>query len=436
MKTTGRKDNLFSVLDQHGPFATGESVPGNSPFSADGRRFARQLAETHLATRYRMIREQIVKLLQISSFAEISRLHDNATRSKQIDQRAYELLANMFGISGDTQACSAAVNSYFQTADGVIRYLRNTVMAPYASFLEMTNNLYMVNNPVDLLLITFDDRYHQRIRFEAKRKLVLMKLAASIDQRERETAVEKKFFDFLQFLNTYVWSSHTKIGELEPAFLLSKHNPEDFSCRKVEVVTWPEGSGLQLEHGLKRTLIKRRWFDTQERKVPVYVTVRKKSPAAKVLKLLRKNEENPDIAVDDELGLMAVLDQLGDVRLFQQHLAECANQAGTSLTAEDVSDTLAGGNYHSNSIGSASKTPMLKFFARMGGMRVEFIVHTNASFLNYIYQRDVAHNEYEVRRLFDSGIAELLFPSAIYLLDMPAVKADLLRRYRQRIEDE
>ncbi len=436
MKSTPKKDNIFCILEQQGPFATGESVKRGSPFSADSRRIARQLSETNLTTRYRMTRAQVFKFLQISSFTEIDQLLSDEARRNEITLRAYELLANMFGISGDEQACTSAVNSYFQTADGVIRYLRNTVLAPYASFLEMTNNLYTVNNPIDLLLLTFDDRYHQKVRFEAKRKLVLMNLAAAIEQRERETAIEDKFSRFLQFLNAFVWSPEAKIGELEPAFLLSKHNPEDFSCCDVEVVPWPEGSGLQLEHGLKRTLIKRRWFDTPDRKVPVYVTVRKKSSAAKVLKLLRKNEENPDIAVDDELGLMAVLDQVGDVRLFQQHLAECANRAGTSLTAEDVSDTLAGRDYQSNSIGSATKTPMLKFFARMGGMRVEFIVHTNASFLNYIYQRDVAHNEYEVRRLFDSGVAELLFPNEIYLLDMLSIKEELLRRYRQRIEDE
>ncbi len=434
--TTPKKDNIFRILEQQGPFATGESVARSRPFSSASRCFAKQLDEAKLTTRYRMIREQIFKFLQISSFAEIDQLLSDEIRRKEVNHRAYGFLANMFGISGDEQACVTAVNSYFQTADGVIRYLRNTVMAPYASFLEMTNNLYTVNNPIELLLLIFDDRYHQKVRFEAKRKLVLMNLAAAIAQRERETAVEEKFTRFLDFLNENVWSHDVKIGELEPAFLLSRHNPEDFSCKEVEVIPWQGGSCLQLEHGLKRTLIKRRWFDAQGRKVPVYVTVRKKSSAAKVLKLLRKNEENPDIAVDDELGLMAVLDQSADVRLFQAHLSESAGRAGTFLTAEDVSDTLAGSEYRSNSIGSATKTPMLKFFARMGGMRVEFIVHTNSSFLNYTYQRGVAHDEYEVRRLFDSGVAELLFPKEIYLLDMPTIKNDLLRRYRQRIENE
>jgi hypothetical protein len=79
---------------------------------------------------------------------------------------------------------------------------------------------------------------------------------------------------------------------------------------------------------------------------------------------------------------------------------------------------------------------MLKFFARMGGMRVEFIVHTNKSYLDYIYKKDVSHDEYEVKRLFDSGVAELLFPREIYHLDMAAVKDNLIDWFRQRIEGQ
>ena len=60
---------------------------------------------------------------------------------------------------------------------------------------------------------------------------------------------------------------------------------------------------------------------------------------------------------------------------------------------------------------------MLKFFARLGGMRVEFIIHTNRSWVNYMYQRDVAHNEYEVKRIFDSGVADLLINQEIYFLN-------------------
>ena len=77
---------------------------------------------------------------------------------------------------------------------------------------------------------------------------------------------------------------------------------------------------------------------------------------------------------------------------------------------------------------------MLKFFARLGGMRVEFIVHTNESYLNYIYQRGVAHDEYEVKRIFDSGAASLLFPEDIYHLDMDLARSRQINWCRSQLE--
>ena len=345
----------------------------------------------------------------------------------------------MFGIAGSESECLIAIKNYSRTADGVIRYLKRAVLSPYSSYLDMDNKVDAIYDPVELLLIPFDDRYHKKARFEAKRKLVLMQLAASIEQRERETEIEKKFASFLDFLNNHVWSTDAKIGEQEPAFLLSRHSPEDFSCSEVSVQAWDrahEEMDQPLEYGLKKTLIKRLWFHSDNRKIPIYVIVRKKEPVAKVLKLLRKGEENPDIAVADELGLMGVLDKITDVKIFQKHLIESAFRAGSFLMQEDVSDTLENGLLYKGNIGSSANTPMLKFFARMGGMRVEFIIHTNKSFLNYIYQRGVAHREYEVNRLFVSGVADLLFPQDIYLLDLASIKDELLYRFRKKIETE
>ena len=166
------------------------------------------------------------------------------------------------------------------------------------------------------------------------------------------------------------------------------------------------------------------------------MTIRKKSPEAKVLKLLRKNEKNPAVAVDDELGLMAVLNSINDVKLFQKHLTKSALKIDSFMTLEDISDTLTGKHYYSSSsVGSSSKTQMLKFFARLGGIRVEFILHTNKSYLNYIYQRDVAHDEYEVKRIFDTGVAALLFPPDIYRLDHNLIREQQLLRFRKQIED-
>jgi hypothetical protein len=71
----------------------------------------------------------------------------------------------------------------------------------------------------------------------------------------------------------------------------------------------------------------------------------------------------------------------------------------------------------------------------LGGMRVEFIIHTNRSWLNYMYKKDVAHDEYEVKRIFDSGVMELLFPKVIFKLDHEMIRNDMIRRFRRSIEE-
>jgi hypothetical protein len=71
----------------------------------------------------------------------------------------------------------------------------------------------------------------------------------------------------------------------------------------------------------------------------------------------------------------------------------------------------------------------------MGGMRVEFIMHSNKTYLNYIYKRDISHDEYEIKRIFDSGVAEMLFPQDIYDLDMADIKERQLKKCRRQIEE-
>jgi hypothetical protein len=429
--------SIFIAMKQDGPFSVQDALSFVHPFSRQTRTWAKGFCHDRLTvTRYRAVRGQVFDLLQIESFDEIPALIHNPKMRAQRTRRAYELLGNLFGISGELSEVRSRIHEYAATADAVIAYLKDKVLEAYSSHIEISNEIETTQNPIDLLLIVFDDRYHKKIRFEAKRKLVLMGLAGSIDQRERETDIENKFSAFLNFLNQHVWSPNLKIGELEMAYLFSRHDPRDFSCTHVDVLDERSAKSIRTFSGREKlTLIKRRSFCDRGKEIPVYVTVRKKDSAAKVLKLLRKNEKNPAVAVDDELGLMAVLDNVNHVNRFMRHLTRAAVKANSFMILEDISDTLTGcGDYHSPSIGSSSKTQMLKFFARLGGMRVEFIIHTNQSYLNYRYQRDISHDEYEVRRLFDSGVTDFLFPPDIYSLDMAQTRQSQLISFRKTIE--
>ncbi len=429
--------SIFTAMKQNGPFAVTDDFTLGQPFSKQTRDWAAQFGDDRLlATKYRVVRAQIFDFLDIENFAQIKGLLANSDARVQRSERACMLLGNQFGIIGSTSEIRGKIKEYAQTADAVIDLLRGKLLAPYASHLETSNEIETTHDPVELLLRVFDERFHVKARFEAKRKLVLMNLAGSIDQRERETDIENKFYAFLEFLNQHVWSPRLKIGHLEKVYLLSRHDLDNYRCLNVSVIAENDRASLkELGKDERLTLLKRRVFQEGGRDYPVYVSVRKKDSAAKVLKLLRKNEKNPAVAVDDELGLMAVLDSISDVKRFVRHMTRSAIKSGSLMTLEDISDTLTGGRYHSSNVGSSSKTQMLKFFARMGGMRVELIIHTNQSYLNYRFQQDIAHDEYEVKRIFDSGVAEFLFPSDIYNLDMQQIRQTMLDRFRRNIED-
>jgi len=430
------QQSVFAATLQDGPFAVEDDPPLSHPFSREAKEWVARIRDNQLLkTKYRSVRNQIFDLLGVNTFDEILILiHDQGLRERAAD-RAYLLLGNMFGIGSSRQEVIRHLQDYARTADDVIRSLQAKVLAPYSAHIETTNEIVTAWDPVELLLMLFDERYHKKARFESKRKLMLMGLAGSIDHRERETNIAAKFLDFLRFLNAYVWSPDYKIGDLDIRYLYSLHNPDDFSCASVRVLSEGEARTVTPGTGEKLTLVKRRRFRVNGTDIPIYVTIRKKEPAAKVLKLLRKNEKNPASAVDDELGLMAVLNSVNDVKRFVRHLTQSAARAESFMTLEDISDTLTGGEYTSKATGSSGKTSMLKFFARTGGMRIEFILHTNKSYLNYIYQRDVAHDEYEVKRIFDTGVVEFLFPSDIYHLDLGKIRDHQLALFRRRIEE-
>ncbi|WP_413701469.1 hypothetical protein ACLKMH_07510 [Psychromonas sp. KJ10-10] len=428
-------NSVFTSLLQNGPFTVTKEIKHNGHFSAQTRQWVKCLQQDpNNRTKYRALRGQLFEFLAVNNIEEIDELMVNSALRQQRSERAFHLLGNMFGLEGNLNEIKDRVDEYARTADEVIHSIKGKILAPFASYIESTNEIEVINNPVELLIIMFNGKYHQKARFEARRKIILMTLAGSIDQRERETEIKNKFSEFLSFLNGYVWSPNLTIGEYAPVFLHSKHNLDDYYCNEVNVVPPHKIKSIEPAPGEKLTLIKRRSFTVGKKKIPIYVSIRKKPQAAKVLKLLRKNEKNPGIAVDDELGLMGVLDSFSDIKTFQQHLTHSASKANSLMVLEDISDTLIDDSqYGGTATGSSDKTSMMKFFARLGGMRVEFIIHTNKTWLNYMFQHDVAHNEYEVKRMFDSGVIELLFPNDIFHLEHDKARDEMIKFFRKQV---
>ena len=195
------EDSVFTSLQQHGPLAVEDSVDVTKPFSSHTRKWVKNLCRERInSTKYRALRSQIFEFLGDHQLFPALR---TARTPGQADTPQSTCLPparqhvwpkrNPREKSKPGSVNMPAPPMRWSTLSR-LRYSK-----PYASFVATTNEIEVANDPVTLLLIMFNDRYHKKARFEARRKLVLMNLAGSIDQRERETGIEEKFSNFPAF---------------------------------------------------------------------------------------------------------------------------------------------------------------------------------------------------------------------------------------------
>jgi len=155
--------------------------------------------------------------------------------------------------------------------------------------------------------------------------------------------------------------------------------------------------------------------------------------------MLRKGLEDPTIAVDDDTGLLVVVDNSRDARELIRHLTEQGYKSDYPIIIEDVSYTLEGGEYN-NKNGGSHKIRMLKFFIRLANeMRVECIIHTTETYAEQLYMREVSHEEYELNRLFgpEVNVPRLLFPEKYFpRFDMERAREEKRKQLREKIEGQ
>lgn len=424
------KHKNFTTLLEKGPFRT-DSLPATKEgYWGSAKKWIKEL-DPEARTKFTAFRDQIFQLLSVRSFSETQDLIKDDKRREEVSKRAYELIGKMYEIDGSEKEIVSTINGYAKNADSTINYLKNNNCAPsdLASKLEMINEVSITDNPVDLILMVFDEAYAPKARFEAKRKLILMNLAASIDHREKETQNKSKSKKFVDFLSNYVLSQEIKKGETETVYVLSNHASDTFACTSFEILN----ERVKPKQGQKITELRRRKFEINNKSISVQIDTREKTQEAKILKLLKKGMEDPAQAVDDDLGLLAVFENTRDMDKFQNRLVQGASEYGSLLSIEDVSDTLRKGEFNGN-VGSHPGTKMRKFFAKMGGMRVEFILHTIDTYLDYQYKRGVAHEEYAINRIFDGGVIGLLFPKSVYNINWEEKKPQIIQQIREKIE--
>jgi hypothetical protein len=426
----------FSVLQEIPPFKINGMPTKEYQFSL-AKPWIKDLDPT---TKLKMIatKGQIFQLLGVKSFSEIQNIIKDDKLREETSKKAYALLGKMYGISGNEKEIASRIVNFAGRADFVIEYLNKNIFALSDSPVEfeMINEVRNTTNPTDLLLMIFDERYSTRAKFEAKRKLVLMNLAGSIEQREKETNNEEKFKKFMKFLDEHVLDKNTKIGELESVFVLSKHKNDNFEVESYEILTKKEKEkrdrdGIKREKGQKLTELNWRKFTLDGKQIPMQYSTREKGREKKILKLLRKGIENPAVAVEDDLGIMAVFRSKKDINSFQMRLIQGATDYGSYMSFEQIEDSLENGNYSAKNVGSNSELRQRNFYINTdGGVRIDAITHTIKTYLDFLYKDGVSHNEYEVKRLFDTSVVELLFPKSVYDTNWKEIEPKIIQTVR------
>lgn len=425
--------------------------------------------------------QDIKLLLDIESFTEVPRILKESTedRAERID-KANKKLAAQYGITDQSaSAINDTVSRYGTMANTVIQTLLDKELSEVSSALETSNDVESCNDPVELILMTFDDEYAPQVRFEAKRKLELMKLIAKVESREKRYSYIDQQQDLDTFLTEHVFTQETgkgQKGRLTSDYLLSTFDEKTGECTEVKVLSMNEfdvdvknrtyrmkqteehhptevnSNGytpnetfdILPDQKLKR--IQRRAFTYNGRKIPIYIQNPLKEVEKKVLKTIRRGVDDPNTAIDDDVRMMCVFDKAEDARIFITHMQKCANEAGSRIEIGQIENTLngeersvkAGGLKN----GGSKKIHWMKFdmsFAQPGKMplNAEVQFFTNKTWMNYLYEPGVAHEEFAVSRFFgkddERGAADLLFPYKFYDVDMKIAREEKLLLVREEL---
>lgn len=320
---------------------------------------------------------------------------------------------------------------YAEEADNFVNvYLRTGNWEPISGDTRIQNEVVLEPHEGigKLLKLVFDTRYTDRVRFEAKRKLVLMSLFAAVDSHSTELQEQFRYPEFTRFFEDHVWyqDPNEKKGATRKVEILSRHSMEDYSVLGLEELTDPDiiqsanrrvrnqkpkkgGNHLRMSTFNQRSIL----YNGEV--IPVFFDPRQKELNSRVAKMIRKGENDPGIAVTDATGIMLVARNVQDARKIFRHIAASGNSSTNLVEIDEIEDTLDGkSEYSAENKGSSSKTRQLKFIMKQGGTKIEVVIHTYETHLRDKLMDEIAHDEYDVRRLLKSGSFELLFPQKIY----------------------
>ncbi|KKR16027.1 MAG: hypothetical protein UT87_C0010G0001, partial [Candidatus Levybacteria bacterium GW2011_GWC1_40_19] len=436
----------FDLLDQNGHFRIPEP-----PFTSQQRREWRTSLTIGEQIEFNTLRSNVLELFGVDSLPQIRDVMADPQRKAERTIEANRIIAKRFGIRGSDEFIRAQISEYYKTA--VRERKEEARKLGIVSTFELSNAVALTSNVLELANLAFFSP-KKRIRFEAGKILDGMDAVAAADSVRREEETTR----FLASPNTS--SSHVDeegkevdpdVSEInaildghfyssappeEPALFKSRHAKDDF--RTLEIIRIPpkqariarfkDPGGMQL------------WTDIPERVIIhdgvetlAYATVRKKSPESTTRKARRKGTRNIRKAVEDTIAMRVIVQNKADIPVVHEKLVQAFADAGHSFTLLELQDSLSGGTYAIRNPGSSENLEVVNIMAKVGPWIAEIQYTDYFGWIDSTTRRGVARADFELNRLYESGVPQHDFPEWIYKLPHDKIREKREREIRAGI---
>ncbi len=434
----------FDLLDQNGHFRIPDfslsnpepPLPKQHPLTNGERSQQRRAWRESLTIGERIefttLRANVLELFGVENLPQIRDVVADPQRKADRTVEANRIIAKKFGIRGSDEFIKAQIDEYYKTA--VRERREEAAKLGMSTPFELSNAVALTSNVLELFHLAFFNK-DKRIRFEAGKILDGMDAVAAADsvRREEETTrflaspettavhVDKEGEEadpdvsaINAVLDGHFYSS---APPEEPALFKSKHAKDDF--RTLEITRIPKKQARIAR--FKDPGDMHLWTDIPERvidydgtQILAYTTVRKKTTESTTRKARRKGTKNIRKAVEDTIAMRVVVENKADIPKVHEKLVQAFADAGHSFTILELQDSLSGGGYAIRNPGSSEDLQVINLGARAGHWTLEIQYTDYFGIIDSTTRRGVARADFELNRLYESGVPQHDFPEWIY----------------------
>lgn len=379
--------------------------------------------------RMRLFKHDLFDLFGIKHTSQISELYGHPEKKEEINQRFIqrykEYILSYQGSNSYKELLTKnqdsdvfvehLISDSLIEADSIINELENRdygMLNQYSTSIGVTSELVNIQNPADLLLLSVSPNIPNRLKYEAKRKLVLMDLSL---HRILETADERKQMDtFLRFLGDTMWPESRVANDVLE--VVTDHSPIDYACRKVEVL---EANDKPYIHAFRRytRFDVRSWMPEaalasaeENKKKPVYLEQSIHNRARVALRMLQEDTLNPQ-DLPEYARLRLVFSDKKDILLFLGSLQERSKTTKFPFSFTHITDNIDPQDSYRT---GQSRPESFNIQCSFKGSVFNLQLHTIRTYMDGRLRDGVSNEETMIRNNVEKGVVDLLYPEDIY----------------------